>query len=137
MPNIISAFMVDTSMIEFQSEHLIICAVVMVLMALDYGSGVLAAIKNKNFKSSKMREGLWHKAGICLLLIVCWILNLHYEGLGLPSTFGSILPLAHTAIAFMEIASIAENCAKINPELRKLAFWKMFERKDEEKKEKK
>lgn len=102
------------------------CIIVFVLMATDYISGVMAAIKNKNFKSSKMREGLWHKAGIGLILGICWVLHLHWETIGLPSSFGSVLPLAHTAVAFMEIASISENAAKLNPALKKLAFWKML-----------
>ena len=110
------------------------CIIVFVLMSTDYVSGVLAAIKNKNFKSSKMREGLWHKAGIGLILGVCWVINLHWEQIGLPQSFSSILPLAHSAVIFMEIASIAENAAKLNPALRKLAFWKMLKDNKEEKK---
>ena len=111
------------------------CLIVFILMSTDYISGVLAAIKNKNFKSSKMREGLWHKAGIGMILAVCWVLTLHWEAIGLPQSFGSVLPLAHTAVAFMEIASIAENAAKLNPKLKKLAFWRMLkDHKEDDKK---
>lgn len=109
------------------------CVVVFVLVCLDYISGTLAAIKNKEFKSSRMREGIWHKFSIFIILGVAWVVNIYWEVIGFPRDFASILPIAHSAIAFMETASIAENVAKINPELKRLAFWKMFENKEEEK----
>lgn len=118
----------------FQNENVIACIIVFCLMTFDYLSGLFAAIKRKNFKSYKMREGLWHKASVGAILVVCWILNLHWEALGLPNSFAAVLPLAHTAVTLMEIGSIAENLAKINPQLKKLAFWRLFENKEEDKK---
>lgn len=44
-----------------------------VLMCMDYISGTLAARKEGNWKSSLAREGLWHKGGMVLVVLVALI----------------------------------------------------------------
>ena len=43
-----------------------------VLMSLDYASGTFAARKEGTWKSSVAREGLWHKGGMVLVVMVAW-----------------------------------------------------------------
>ena len=41
-----------------------------VCMALDYLTGTLAAIKKGDWSSAAARQGLWHKAGMILIVLV-------------------------------------------------------------------
>lgn len=51
----------------------IMALVWIVLMCLDYISGTLAARREGNWKSSLAREGLWHKGGMILVVLVALI----------------------------------------------------------------
>ena len=51
----------------------IMALVWIVLMCMDYISGTLAARKEGNWKSSLAREGLWHKGGMILVVLVALI----------------------------------------------------------------
>ena len=90
--------------------------VTIILILLDIISGLVSAFKNKEYKSTKMREGLYHKSGLMLCMILGAVLN-HSQGhLGL----GVDLPIAEAFciyISTMEISSIIENLCKINPEI--------------------
>ena len=113
------------------------CIAVFILIVADLTTGTAQALYNHNFSSTKMRQGLWHKFATCFALGVCWIIHDFYPFFSMPESFGLILPTAHTAVLFMEISSIAENLAKINPELKKLTFWKMLKDNDKEDKDEK
>lgn len=51
----------------------IMALVWIVLMCMDYISGTLAARKEGSWKSSLAREGLWHKGGMILVVLVALI----------------------------------------------------------------
>lgn len=121
----------------YEDPQLAACAVVTFLMFGDYITGTAKAIKTKTFKSSKMREGLWHKFSIGAILVVCWLIYRYYGVLQLPETFSLFLPGFHTAFAVMEVASILENLGGMNPDLKKLAIWKTFKSTVEEETKKK
>ena len=117
--------------------NVIACAVVFVLMTLDVVTGIVKAKASDTFHSSDMRKGLLHKFAIIVVLFVAWLINNFYAQLGLPASFDSILPLANTAVAIMEISSIAENLGELNPELKKLAIWRTLKGDDEDNNNKK
>lgn len=81
---------------------------------LDFITGIIKAFKNKEFTSSVMREGLFHKAG-SIVVIVFGVLVDYAQGF---MDLGITIPLASTLcvyISLMEIGSIIENICIINP----------------------
>ena len=84
---------------------------------LDVISGVAAAYARREVESPKLREGLWHKAGYIFVLfcsiLVEWAMN---EGMELGFSLPLVMPIC-VWISLMEVVSILENSAKINPEL--------------------
>lgn len=97
-------------------HELIVIGIVFLLVLIDYITGVVNAIMQRELSSEKMREGLGHKftylAVICVALIVEYGSDYINLGIELPV----FIPVC-TGICLTEITSIVENCVKINPEL--------------------
>ena len=93
----------------------IVC--MLLFIVLDLVSGVAAAYARKEVESPKLRQGLWHKAGYVFVLfcsiIIEWAMN---NGMDLGFNLPLVTPIC-VWISLMEIVSILENAAKINPEL--------------------
>ena len=93
----------------------IVCMLLFII--LDVISGVAAAYARREVASPKLREGLWHKAGYVFVLfcsiLVEWAMN---EGMDLGFILPLVMPIC-VWISLMEVVSILENSAKINPEL--------------------
>lgn len=88
-------------------------------MLFDYASGSLAALKNKTWTSTKAREGLFHKLGICGALVLAILIDV-LVGLAantvikLPFEFpGLFSPLCAVWYILTEFGSIAENLQKM------------------------
>ena len=85
-------------------------------IALDMVTGLVKAFKRKEFTSSVMREGLFHKIGsvICVAFATLIDYAQGYLDLGVtvPLTVGVC-----TYIVLMEIGSIIENVTIINPNI--------------------
>lgn len=88
------------------------------VMLLDYISGTFAACKTGQWCSARAREGLWHKAGMIIVILVAGIAdivlgiacsNLH---LGIAYT-GLLLPLVLAWYIITELGSILENAVKL------------------------
>ena len=102
--------------------HIIIKGVVVLYLftlcfiSLDFATGLLKSIAKKDFESSKMREGLFHKVGS----IIAIVLGVLVEQAATYIDIGVNVEVA-TAICgyiiIMEIGSIIENIGAINPEL--------------------
>lgn len=98
----------------------------LVMMVFDIITGFMAAWKNKDIQSTKMREGLFHKGTLILLIILAWLCELfvmHVPDLGI--TIPLVIP-ACVIIFAMELVSITENAAEINPELKDSKLLKLF-----------
>ena len=88
------------------------------VMALDYLSGTLAACKQGQWCSAVAREGLWHKGGMMLAVTVAGIADVvmviiadHIPiGIQWP---GIILPLVLAWYIVTELGSILENAVKL------------------------
>ncbi len=92
--------------------YLITCA----FIALDFVTGLIQALATKTFASSIMREGLFHKVG----LVLCIILGLLVDYAQGFVDLGASIPVAAAICAYiclMEIGSIIENVCKIDPEI--------------------
>ena len=89
-----------------------------IAMALDYLSGTFAAMKNRAWCSETARQGLWHKAGMILVVLVAAITDGVFAvvgdhfALGINWT-GLLLPLTLVWYIITEIGSILENAVKL------------------------
>ena len=87
---------------------------VAVFIVADILSGLLKALYNKAFKSSVMRNGLFHKAGEILVLGLLYLVEIESSAMGMDTG----LPLFKTGcgyVALMEIGSIIENLKAFTP----------------------
>lgn len=92
------------------------CVCASVFMALDYVTGLVKAVLQKNVNSQKMREGLAHKFSYVVVMFVAWFIEFESAHINLGFSVPLFVPVV-IAISLIEITSILENCVIINPEL--------------------
>lgn len=99
--------------------------IVCLFMVFDYISGIAKGLVKKEFSSSILRLGLWHKLAYVIALIVVIALEMFCFRIGftIPIPLYSFVLLY---IAFTEIVSILENLGEINPKLQNNGFMKLF-----------
>ena len=104
--------------------------ITLVFMLLDIISGFSASIYRKKFKSSVMRQGLFHKFGEILALMLSIVVEyaMKYMELGFSI---HLLNVVSIYLIVMEIGSILENIAKLNEELNIDVLNKLFKRGNE------
>ena len=102
------------------------CVCAVVLMTVDYATGLVKAILSKTMSSSKMREGLAHKFAYVVVLFIAWFVEFENGKIDLGFTVPLFVPVV-VAISLIEITSILENCVEINPELADSKILKIFE----------
>lgn len=88
------------------------------VMLLDYVSGTFAACKSGQWCSARAREGLWHKAGMIIVILVAGISDIVLEvacsNLPLDVAYtGLLLPLVLAWYIITELGSILENAVKL------------------------
>ncbi len=96
----------------------VIAIVWVVSMALDYISGTAAACKGGQWSSSVARQGLWHKGGTLMAVIVAaaadMILKILADHLPLGISWpGLLLPLILVWYTITEFGSILENAVEM------------------------
>lgn len=99
-------------MTEYIKELVFIIAI-----GFDVLTGVITALALGDWTSSKMREGLTHKLGevLGLILIEGISIGAPYLGVELPFDLTSVYIIP---VVVMEIGSIVENILKLNPDLK-------------------
>lgn len=107
-----------TAMGTFLGWKGIMAIVWVIAMALDYISGTAAACKAGDWSSATAREGLWHKGGMILVVVVAaiadGIMDVICANLPLGLVWpGIILPLVLAWYIITEMGSILENAAKL------------------------
>lgn len=83
---------------------------------LDLVTGLIKALKEKKYNSSIMREGLYHKAGSVLIILLGVLVDYAQNFVDL----GVNIPVAAAfcvIVILMEIGSIIENACAINPDI--------------------
>lgn len=98
----------------------VMLVILVVLMAMDYISGSLAAKKNGEWSSKIAREGLFHKGGIILVVSGALLADLMFA-LAIPviPLFGGLqnpglfLPLVLAWYIITELGSVLENAVKM------------------------
>lgn len=107
-------------------KTLTISVLLLILMLIDTIIGVALAFKNNEFSTAKMREGIYHKATLIVIMLLGYICDtamIHVPELNLPKL---IMFSVCVVMFFMELASILENCVKMNPNLSDNAILKYF-----------
>lgn len=97
----------------------------LLFVCFDFLTGIIKAIKNKNVSSIIMREGLLHKCAFVLVIILAIMCEAAMTHLDLGITVPLIAPVC-VYIILTEIASILENIAEINPELKDSKVFALF-----------
>lgn len=97
----------------------------LLFVCFDFLTGIIKAIKNKNVSSTIMREGLLHKCAFVLVIILAIMCEAAMTHLDLGITVPLIAPVC-VYIILTEIASILENIAEINPELKDSKVFSLF-----------
>lgn len=88
-------------------------------MALDYATGSMAAAKEGEWSSAKAREGIWHKCGMIVVVLVAagadMLLSLvlaHLPLAELPVQYaGLVCPVVLVWYIVTELGSMVENAA--------------------------
>lgn len=91
------------------------------LMLLDYITGSAAAMKTGAWSSQIAREGIWHKAGMVVVVVIAAACDLllglvlgHLPGVQLPFEFGgAVCPLVLVWYCVTELGSIGENAVQM------------------------
>lgn len=90
--------------------------IIMVAILADYVTGLLKACYKKEYKSSAMREGLYHKVAEIMAVGLMFYLEIGLPWIGVNIDFPFINFITLYVIV-MEISSIIENIGEINPDL--------------------
>lgn len=85
-------------------------------IALDLLTGFAQAVANKTVNSTKMRDGLCHKCGFVLTMLLAALIEWAMQYVDLGVTLPLFVPVC-VFIMLTEIVSIFENICKLNPEL--------------------
>lgn len=100
---------------------------VLVLILLDVVFGVANACFHGRFSSTELRKGLMHKMGELALVIVGVIIDgLIFAGLDIGFS-GPILVTTLVCLVVMEVGSLMEIAADMNPNLEELTIFKALE----------
>ena len=92
--------------------------IVLIFISFDSLFGLLQALTNQSFKSSVMRQGLFHKLGeiLCYLFGVVCDATLPLVDIMVPFSLAGAITIY---IVVMEIGSILENLSKVSPVMAK------------------
>lgn len=98
---------------------------VLIFVSLDYITGIINAIMHGKLSSTKMRKGLGHKFTYLCTFFVAWFIDFEMKHIDI-GFHTALTPLTTMGIVLIELSSIIENIGKINPELTKAKFMKIF-----------
>lgn len=85
-------------------------------IALDFVTGFFQALATGTFASKVMRQGLFHKVALLLVMLLGWLVDYaqQFVDLGVGVPVGAAVCVY---IILMEVGSSLENLGKMNPEL--------------------
>lgn len=96
----------------------------LIFVAFDTISGLIKAFATKAFSSTKVKEGIFHKAALILIMVMSVVIDILS---GFIPSMPFTVPLTQGCcllIIGMECMSVLENVCAINPELRDSALIK-------------
>lgn len=98
-------------------QQLTLLIAAMAMIVIDYALGVLNACLTHTLSSKIMKHGLASKLTYIVILFVCWGVDITSERINLGFSLPLYVSVA-VGIILIELTSIFETCAKINPELK-------------------
>lgn len=108
-------------------EQGIYVAIVAGAIVFDLISGLLKAFATKTVSTTVMRQGLYHKSAILLVVLLAIGCEYVMAFIDLGFTFGGKLVVGVTTIiCLMEVMSILENLADINPDIKASKIMSFF-----------
>ena len=121
-------------MFTVSTEQYVIIATIFVFMVCDIIMGLIGAFANNDYRSDKMRSGLFRKSSLVVVILIALVLdNVEYI-----VNINNNIPIFKTVgvyIVLMELSSILENTVKISPDLANSKFISLFTNKINEPKE--
>ena len=114
--------------IEFTDPELWAVAAALVMMLMDIVSGFAGALVRGAVSSSKMREGIGHKALLIIVIVMAVLVQtftLHIGDMGWSVPL--IVPCC-VYIIVMELSSVLENVCEAYPALRDTPLMRLFDR---------
>lgn len=93
-----------------------IVAIALAFNAMDLVTGISAAVKEKDLESSKLRDGLFKKAGFLFCYVLAILIDNNGVYIGLSINV-EILPVVVLYVVTTEIVSIIENISRLNSDL--------------------
>lgn len=124
LPEFIDVYM--TPVRDNQIVQVMMFGVLIFIMA-DMIFGIINACVHHEFSSTKLREGLMHKMGELLLILVGVVMDgLVFAGIDLGIS-GPVLGVILASIIIMELGSLLEIAAKLNPDLQKYQIFKLLQ----------
>ena len=114
-------------------NNCIIALVVLACIFLDVVSGLVKALKNGEFSSSRMRKGLYNKVAVIIVLLLAWAAQIGFDMMILPQEYESlqtvlstVFPAVGVYLILMEAGSVIENAGEIVPEIKNKKLWALF-----------
>lgn len=92
---------------------------------LDLLTGIISAIRLKDLKSSRLRDGLFKKVAFILCYFLAWLMDNYGDTVGFKLPV-DILPVIILYVCTTELVSILENITKINPDILPDKLMQMF-----------
>ena len=86
------------------------------MMVLDVCVGFVGAVKRKDVRSGKLRDGLWHKAGFVGLIALAYVIQYAAQFVELGFDVPTVIAVCAYVI-LTEIVSVFENLCVLNPVL--------------------
>lgn len=99
--------------------------VAVVLNVVDLMTGTVAAVKAHRVMSSKLRDGIFKKVGFLICYFLGWLMDNYGYEIGFHFDV-PVLGLIILYVCTVEITSIIENVAKLNPKIIPASILKYF-----------
>ncbi len=105
--------------------HVLIITAVMIL--LDVVVGFAGAVRRKDVQSSKLRDGLWHKAGFVGLIALAYVIQYAAQYAELGFEVPTVVAVC-VYVTVTEAVSVFENLCVLNPNLNDSPMGVMFKK---------
>lgn len=100
-------------------------AITLMLIVIDFISGVSAAAAKGNISSRAMRGGLWHKFAYILIMFTAAVVDEMCTRIDIGISAPIFIPVC-IGICFIETTSTLENCMALNPKIKSSKILEKF-----------
>lgn len=115
---------------SFSAEEVAAFLIACLMLLMDMLVGTVCAFATGTWSSKKLREGLFHKAEILLVMLLAIIGQVTVALVGHIEIFGVLIIPVCCAVILMEFGSCFESIGEANPDLKKTGIFKIFSNKN-------